>query len=170
MTLLYGSRMDFASLSSVIREGMRHNQCVLCGTALNTYLDELPCPHWFLVPGWRGFRNRTLARVFEVFDLARLVDYLKIAAASGPAGEHGIPWRRGECDGVIGIAISWGRRGWEFSYDQRDIGPDGRVRRFVLAIRYDEALVDKAQITVAGDDGRVVVTPLVQRRRVVAPD
>ncbi|RZA35513.1 MAG: hypothetical protein EOP92_10070, partial [Lysobacteraceae bacterium] len=132
--------MDFDHLSTVIREGIGHNQCVLCGTALNSYLDELPCPHWFLVPGWRGFRNRTLARVFELFDLARLVDYLRIAAASRHAGEQGIPWRQGEADGVVGILIPWGRRSWEFSYDQRDIGPDGRVRRFVLAISYDEAL------------------------------
>ena len=143
--------MDFATLSTAIRAGMHHNQCVLCGTALNTYLDELPCPHWFLVPGWRGFRNRTLAQVFELFDLVQLVDYLKIAAGARQAGDPGIPWRRG----------------WEFSYDQRDIGPDGRVRRFVLAIRYDEVLVDQAQIAVG--DGRVVVTPLVQRRRKVAP-
>lgn len=159
--------MDFANLSTAIRAGMHHNQCVLCGTALNTYLDELPCPHWFLVPGWRGFRNRTLAQVFELFDLVQLVDYLKIAAGARQAGDPGIPWRRGERDGVVGIAIGWGRRGWEFSYDQRDIGPDGRVRRFVLAIRYDEVLVDQAQIAVG--DGRVVVTPLVQRRRKVAP-
>lgn len=160
--------MDFAYLHTAIRDGIGHNHCVLCGTALNSYLDELPCPHWFLVPGWRGFRNRTLARVFELFDLAQLVDYLKIAASGNEEG-HGIPWRRGEPDGVVGIAIPWGRRGWEFSYDQRDIGCDGRVRRFVLAIRYDEALVDKAQITVGGADGRVAVKPLVQRRRAVAP-
>ena len=165
--------MDFDDLGPAIREGIVHNHCALCGTALNSYLDELPCPHWFLVPGWRGFRNQTLARVFELFDLVRLVDYLRIAAASGQAaghaGEQGIPWRQGEAEGVVGIAIPWGRRGWEFSYDQCDIGPDGRVRRFVLAIRYDEALVDKAQITVGGSDGRVVVKPLVQRRRAVAP-
>lgn len=165
--------MDFTYLSSAIREGIGHNHCVLCGMALNSYLDELPCPHWFLVPGWRGFRNRTLARVFELFDLARLVDYLRIAAASGQAAGHaagqGIPWRRAEADGVVGVAIPWGRRAWEFSYDQRDIGPDGRVRRFVLGIRYDEALVDMAQITLGGADGQVIVKPLVQRRRVVAP-
>ena len=94
---------------------------------------------------------------------------LKIAAATGHAGEHGIPWRRGEADGVVGIAIAWGRRGWEFSYDQRDIGADGRVRRFVLAIHYEEVLVDKAQITVSPDNGGVAVTPMVQRRRAVAP-
>jgi hypothetical protein len=161
--------MDFAYLRTAIREGICRNHCVLCGTALNSYLDELPCPHWFLVPGWRGFRNRTLAPVFELFDLAQLVDYLKIAAASRHAGEQGIPWRPGGAEGVVDIAIPWGRRGWEFSYDQRDIGPDGRVRRFLLAIRYDEALVDQAQITLAGEDGRVVVKPLVQRRRAVAP-
>ena len=161
--------MDFAYLRCAIREGIGHNHCVLCGAALNSYLDELPCPHWFLVPGWRGFRNRALAPVFELFDLARLVDYLRIAAAPGHAGEQGIPWRSGDADGVVGIAIPWGRRAWEFSYDQRDIGPDGRVRRFVLGIRYDEALVDQAQITLGGGDGRVVVKPLVQRRRAVAP-
>lgn len=161
--------MDFAYLRTAIREGICRNHCVLCGTALNSYLDELPCPHWFLVPGWRGFRNRTLAPVFELFDLAQLVDYLKIAAASRHAGEQGIPWRPGEAEGSVGIVIPWGRRGWEFSYDQRDIGPDGRVRRFLLAIRYDEALVDQAQITLAGEDGRVVVKPLIQRRRAVAP-
>ena len=162
--------MDFAYLNTAIRDGIGRNHCVLCGAALNSYLDELPCPHWFLVPGWRGFRNRTLARVFELFDLAQLVDYLKIAAASRHAGEQGIPWRLGEVEGSVGIAIPWGRRRWEFSYDQRDIGPDGRVRRFLLAIRYDEALVDQAQITLAGDRGQVVVKPLVQRRRAVTPD
>jgi hypothetical protein len=161
--------MDFAYLRTAIREGICHKHCVLCGTALNSYLDELPCPHWFLAPGWRGFRNRTLARVFELFDMAQLVDYLKIAADARQAGEHGIPWLRGDAEGVVGIAIPWGRRAWEFSYDQRDIGADGRVRRFLLAIRYDEALVDQAQITLAGDGGRVLVKPLVQRRRAVAP-
>ena len=99
------SRMDFAYLRTAIREGICCNHCVLCGTALNSYLDELPCPHWFLVPGWRGFRNRTLAPVFELFDLAQLVDYLKIAAASRHAGEQGIPWRPGEVEGSVGIAI-----------------------------------------------------------------
>jgi hypothetical protein len=161
--------MDFASLSTAIRTGIGHKHCVLCGTALNSHLDELPCPHWFLMPGSRGFRNRKLAPVFELYDLVRLVEYLKIAAASGPVGERGIPWRPGETDGVVGIAIPWGRRRWAFSYDQRDIGPDGRVRRFELAISYDEALVDKAQITVDPDHGRVAVKPLVQRRRAVAP-
>ena len=148
-------------MSSAIREGIDRKHCVLCGTALNTYLDELPCPHWFLAPGWRGFRNRTLARVFELFGLAQLFDYLRIAAGDAA-------WRRRERDGAVDVDIAWGRRDWGFSYEQRDAGPDGRVRRFVLAIRYDGALVDKAQIALA-EDGEVEVKPLVQRRRPVAP-
>ncbi len=156
--------MDFAYLSSVIREAVEHKHCVLCGTALNSHLDELPCPHWFLAPGWRGFRNRTLARVFELYDLAQVLDYLRIAAASGQSP----PWRRREIGGVVEVHIAWGRRDWEFSYEQRDAAPDGTVRRFMLAIRYDGALVDKAQIALAGD-GQVSVKPLVQRRRAVAP-
>lgn len=36
--------------------------------------------------GWRGFRNRTLARVFELFDLARQVDKAQITVAAGDGG------------------------------------------------------------------------------------
>ena len=80
--------MYFAHLTAGIRQGLAQNHCALCGMALDSYLDEVPCPHWFVVPGWRGFRSDKLAKVFEVFDLHTVTQYLRVFAESRPAGDE----------------------------------------------------------------------------------
>ncbi|GEM_PF-1727180 len=142
--------------------------CGLCGVPLGSYLDEMPCPHWFVAQGWRGFRFVWLARVFEVFDLGALIGHLrKLANEGGGDAGNGAAYRKWTENGVTHEVINWRKRSWAFSHETSAVGPGGEVSRFELATCFDGALIEKGLVELDRAERIVRLTPSVRRRRKV---
>lgn len=156
--------MPFVALETSLSEGFLRDHCALCSASLDSVLDEVPCPHWFVTPGWRGFRIDRLTPVFEVFDMHAVIDFLRVLAASGRPRDNPVPYRTWVEEGSTRVAIDWRRRGWLFEYDGH-AGAVAPVQHFLLTTFFDGALMEHARIEFGQRERTVTVTTLVSRRR-----
>jgi len=83
--------------------------CVLCHMPLQAYRDDVPCLHWLLLSGRRGFSATDLRRVFDQFDVRMAVDYLRTVAMADRSARSSFE----RCD--AGYVIRWRRRQWVFA-------------------------------------------------------
>jgi hypothetical protein len=155
--------MAFKHLQTSLVEGFDSDHCVLCDASLDTVLEEVPCLHWFVTPGRRGFRIDRLAPVFEIFELDAAIAYLQICAGAEPGRAHLPVQRIWTEDGVTRVAIHWRRRQWLFEYEG-GAGPAGTVRRFELTMLFEDVVMERARIELGQSERKVVVTTLAKRR------
>lgn len=83
-------------------------RCALCGADLTSYLDEVPCPHWFITSGHRAFSERHLRSVFRVYEVPFVIEYLKLVCTFDRVG------RRDFTATAFTWSISWRSRRWIF--------------------------------------------------------
>lgn len=151
--------MPFRTALPGLIEGFGRDHCVLCDTSLATVLAQVPCPHWFITPGSRGFRIARLLPVFEVFDVGAVIEYLRIFASADRQHE-GAACHEERVDGGSRIAITWRRRGWLFE----PAGPGEPDEAFVLTMLLDGKVMERARIALCPRERTVVMTMLDSRR------
>ncbi len=157
--------MPFTYLESSLCTGFQRDHCALCRTTLESVLREVPCPHWFVTPGPRGFRIERLIPVFEIFDVDAIIDFLRILASSARIREFALPFRQWQDDTIKRSAINWRNRGWLFEQHVSPCGAPGDPAQFVLSTFFDGALMEKARVELDPRERTVIVTVLVSRRR-----
>ena len=157
--------MPFARLEVSLSNGFLRDHCALCRASLDSVLREVPCPHWFVTPGPRGFRIERLIPVFEVFDMDAVISFLRILAATGRPREHALAYRAWQDGAIKCTAINWRNRGWLFEQDTQEADASGAVEQIVLSTFLDGELMEKAKVELDQRERRVVVTTFVSRRR-----
>lgn len=82
--------------------------CALCGTHLTSYLDEVPCPHWFITTGHRAFNERHLRSIFDVYRVPFVIEYLKLVCKYDRVGQREVTAT------PSGWSLGWRGRRWIF--------------------------------------------------------
>lgn len=83
-------------------------QCALCGTSVVNYLDEMPCPHWFITTGHRAFSERHLRKVFDVYGVPFVIEYLRLVCTFDRVKHRDVTAT------PSGWSIGWRDRRWIF--------------------------------------------------------
>lgn len=138
--------------------------CPLCGAALQSVLEEVPCLHWFVTPGARGYRIDRLAPVLEIFELDAIIAFLSVYAATSAVRAKPPVYQRSVAGDVVTVSISCLRRGWIFEYARTE-NMDNAVAVFDLSLLHDQILMEKASIVRGKNDRRVTIFPMAKRRR-----
>ncbi|QBE66393.1 hypothetical protein [Pseudoduganella lutea] len=134
--------------------GLDDGRCVLCQVDVQTFMDEVACPHWFVSPGYAAFRLRRLAKVFEVYDLDSVLEYLKIVARSDAASISGSAVTYTTTPQKRETIIAWRKRRWEFRQRMTSEGCYSS-REFVVSIYYCGEIVENGTIIV-NESGQAV--------------
>ena len=160
--------MSVELLESSLKEGFIKKHCALCGASLSSVLAEVPCVHWFVTPGARGFRIARLAPVFEMFERDVIISFLRVFAGSARIRAGAPAYREWVTNGVTTISIRWQRRAWLFEFDKLRDHLNPAVSDFDLTLFYDDIVMEKAYIKLVQRERSVEVTTTVMRQRQLA--
>ena len=146
--------MNMTDLRAHITHSLHQGECALCGTRLDAKLEEVPCPHWFLLPGRTAFEVRKLSAIFAVYDFDTVVGYLKLVSASFPPSRRGgLAHEEVTVGGNVETHIRCGKRSWLFEA-AADRG-NSAVTTFWMTTLFKDQLIEKACISI--ESGRAVI-------------
>ena len=146
--------MNMTDLRSHITHSLHQGECALCGTRLDAKLEEVPCPHWFLLPGRTAFEVRKLCGIFALYDFDTVISYLKLAGHSFPPSRRGgLAHEEVTVGGNVETHIRCGKRSWIF--ETRAERDSTAVKTFWITTLFKDQLVEKACISI--ESGHAVI-------------
>ncbi len=147
-------------MSHAICAGLEEGHCALCQTEIQTYLEELVCPHWFLKNGARGFHLKRLARVFQLYDLEGVLNYLKVVAEHEAGDDDQLPYKEYCRADQRVVVIEWRKRRWTFHQAAKGQG-DYAANEFTVSSFYRGQMIEQGRIHLGPGFGEVRYTPLI---------
>lgn len=136
-----------------IHSGLKVGHCPLCRATLSTFLAELPCPHWFLIHGARGFRLDKLAQTFALYEPQAVMEYLRIVAEFDTTRSDGLaPYTESLSGAQREVTLHWRDRTWVFGHAIQGAADSASITSFTLSVYFRSELVGKDLIELGAMD------------------
>jgi hypothetical protein len=147
-------------LARTICDGLKEGHCALCQTAIQNYLEEIVCPHWFLKNGARGFHLKRLVRIFQVYDLDSVLHYLRVVAELERRADEQLPFQEFFHADQRVVAIVWRKRSWIFQQPVTSLG-EYSTHEFTISSFHLGQMIEKGTILIGPRLGEAAVIPLI---------